>query len=284
MTFIEGVFATILFDLALFGTSNPLINGVIRLFTSLQNAWDKPFSSKLEAVSQVKEFATRLSIQQEPWIWEKPIEDYTSLNDFFSRTYQPSTLPALGDAKVVAPACCTMTRYNNDSDLRSLLIKGCDYRIEDIGLPASDIESYRQNLVFVGYLSPTDYHRVHSPFSGKCVHCKMEGIHKKSASVKFFGGKFNIMNENKRLVIILESGDTRVALIVIGGIGVDSIVYNPGLLGQSIAKGQELSSFRAGGSAFAMFSTAPIALTADFEKASSDCRHVEVQVGESLAN
>ena len=112
----------------------------------------------------------------------------------------------------------------------------------------------------------------------------MEGIDKKSASVKFFGAKFNILNENKRLVIVLDSGqDFKIALVVIGGIGVDSIVYND-MIGQQISKGQELAAFRAGGSAIAMFSTAPVKLTAEFEKASKGNAHVEVQVGESLAD
>jgi len=284
MTFMEAVFATILFDLALFGTSNPIINGIIRFFTSLQNSWDRPFSSKEDAVTQVTEFCKRLSIQQNPWIWEKSIEDYVSLNDFFSRTYAQSEFPSLGTASIVAPACCTLTRYNDDASMKSFLIKGCNYRIEDIGLPSEDIHLYRQHPVFVGYLSPTDYHRIHSPTTGKCTLCKMEGIHEKSASVKFFGGKFNILNSNKRVVIVIDSGNIKVGLIVIGGIGVDSIVYDSNITGQQITKGQELSAFRAGGSAIAMFSTAPIQFTPEFEGASKKHAHVEVQVGESLAD
>lgn len=286
MTFMEAVFATILFDLALFGTCNPLINTIIRIFTSLQNSWDKPFSSKDEAASQVTEFCERLSIQQSPWIWEKPKEDYTCLNDFFSRTFAPRHFPSIGEAKVVAPACCTITRYEDDDSLKSILIKGCKYEIESIGLPREDVHLYRKNSVLVGYLSPTDYHRVHSPLSGKCVHCKMEGLDRKSASVKFFGGKFNILNENKRLIIIVESEENgiKLALVVIGGIGVDTITFNPNILGQKIIKGQELSSFRAGGSAIALFSSAPIKYDPDFEQGSSCNRHVEVQMGESLGS
>jgi phosphatidylserine decarboxylase len=284
MTFMEAVFATILFDLALFGTSNPVINGIIRFFTSLQNSWDSQFLSQEDAFTQVTEFCERLSIQQNPWIWEKSKEDYTSLNDFFSRTFLRSEFPTLGSANIVAPACCTMTRYNDDASMKSLLIKGCSYRIEEIGLPSEDTHLYRQNPIFIGYLSPTDYHRIHSPMAGKCTVCKMEGIDKTSASVKFFGAKFNILNENKRLVIVLDSGqDFKIALVVIGGIGVDSIVYND-MIGQQISKGQELAAFRAGGSAIAMFSTAPVKLTAEFEKASKGNAHVEVQVGESLAD
>lgn len=92
------------------------------------------------------------------------------------------------------------------------------------------------------------------------MHCKMEGNDSPSASVKFFGGKFNLLNENKRLVVVLEeegrSHDDeeeeeeeplRVALVIIGGVGVNTITYDERMVGRAIAKGQELSAFRAGG-------------------------------------
>ena len=83
----------------------------------------------------------------------------------------------------------------------------------------------------------------------------MEGIDTPSASVKFFGGKFNLLNENKRLVIVLEEEDgknqedepLRVALVIIGGVGVNTITYDGQMIGKSFSKGRELSAFRAGG-------------------------------------
>ena len=117
MTYIEAVFATILFDLALFGTSNVFIKCIITLFTSFQNAWDRPFVSREDGVAQIKEFCSRLSIQQNPWIWEKKIEDYNSLNDFFSRTYSTNSFPKTGSTDLIAPACCTIAMYNNNADL-----------------------------------------------------------------------------------------------------------------------------------------------------------------------
>lgn len=285
MTFIEGVFATILFDLALFGTSNSFIQFIIRIFTHLQNSWDKPFHSPQVARTQIHEFCNRLSIQQSPWIWELPIHEYKCLNDFFSRAYAPSYFPPLGTDRIVAPACCTLTRFNDDATMTRILIKGCNYRLEDIGLPHEDVNDYKKNCVILGYLSPTDYHRVHSPIEGKCIHLMLEGRDTRSASVKFWGGKFNILNDNKRLVVVIEaSTGLRLALVIIGGIGVDTITYNSNMLGKYIAKGEEISTFRAGGSAIAMFTTQAIALSTSFSEASDNCMPVEVLVGESLAN
>ena len=83
----------------------------------------------------------------------------------------------------------------------------------------------------------------------------MEDAHSPSASVKFFGGKFNLLNENKRLVVVLEEDPShddgedplRVALVIIGGVGVNTITYDEKMIGKAIVKGQELSAFRAGG-------------------------------------
>ena len=275
MTLFEGVFATILFDMALFGTDNVIINGIISLFTSIQNSWDRSFVNEDIASTKVTDFCNRLNIQQEPWIWEKRKEEYTSLNDFFSRTYDSKYFPPIGSGRLVSPACCTIQCYNNDSDMKTVLIKGCDYEIGKIGLPEDDLEKYRMNKILIGYLSPKDYHRVHSPISvsalclfyvpsflpnthclvqGKVVHCKMEGINAPSASVKFFEGQFNLLNNNKRLVIVIEEKDDddgsidplRVAIAIIGGVGVNTITYGD-IMGKEVKKGDELSTFRAGG-------------------------------------
>jgi hypothetical protein len=36
-------------------------------------------------------------------------------------------------------------------------------------------------------------------------------------------------------------------LVIIGGVGVNTITYDERMVGRAIAKGQELSAFRAGG-------------------------------------
>lgn len=290
MTLFEGVFATLLFDLALFGTSNPLINGIIFLFTTIQNSWETPFKSKDEAEMKVSEFCNRLDIQQQPWVWEKKKGHYISLNDFFSRTYAPKYFPKIGAGRLVSPGCCKISSYNNDASMKSILIKGCDYDVAKIGLPEEDLQAFKNNLVLLGYLSPKDYHRVHAPITGKCVHCKMEGLDSPSASVKFFGGKFNLLNENKRLVIVFEEDGSqddeplRVALVIIGGVGVNTISYDDQMVGRNIQKGQELSTFRAGGSAFALFVSKPLDLVDPLRKAAEQSIHVEALVGETLAD
>ena len=171
MTLFEGVFATLLFDLALFGTSNVFINGIISLFTSIQNYWDAPFKSEGEAEEKIVEFCNRLDIQQDPWIWDAEIGRYSSLNEFFSRTYSPEHFPKIGTGRLVSPACCKILSYSNDEAMKSILIKGCDYDLARIGFPEEDLEAYGNNRVFLGYLSPKDYHRVHAPISVRVSFC-----------------------------------------------------------------------------------------------------------------
>jgi hypothetical protein len=170
MTLFEGVFATLLFDMALFGTSNKIINTIIKLFTTIQNSWDANFSSKEDGVKEITEFCTRLNIQQNPWIWEKSIEEYTSLNDFFSRTYSPNYFPEVQAGRLVSPACCKLISYPNNETMKRILIKGCDYELNKIGIPEEDLQRYSMNRVWLGYLSPKDYHRVHAPIQVSYLH------------------------------------------------------------------------------------------------------------------
>ena len=184
-------------------------------------------------------------------------------------------------------------------------MKGCEYAFEDIGFyPPEDFTAYAKNHVILGYLSPTDYHRFHAPMSGKCIYCKMEDADRQSASVKFFGGSFNILNKNKRLIIVLEEKNDngfktkkdhsvkRIALVIIGGVGVNTIVYKQAIVGEWIEKGSELGTFKAGGSAFCLFSNHPLKLDPKLQDGNrirmeqhvgEESRPMEVIYGESLA-
>eukprot|EP00980_Cylindrotheca_fusiformis_P005107 scaffold1083_cov114-Cylindrotheca_fusiformis.AAC.11 len=292
MTMVEAVFATLLFDLALFGTDNFFINAVIRAFTKFQNSWDRPFQSPEEATKEVSDFCARLQIQQDPWIWEKPIAEYKCLNDFFSRKY--SNPPTIGNDDIISPACSTITVQDNNKELTRLVVKGCDYALEAVGLyPSTDLAAYAKHHVFLGYLSPKDYHRFHAPVSGKCIYCSMKGVEVDSTSVKFFGGRFNILNKNKRLIVVLEAQKgRRVAIVIIGGIGVNTIEYDNRIMNRWVEKGTDLGTFRAGGSAFCLFSNHPLNLNSKLQykagrigefEASLDLP-MEVLFGESLAN
>lgn len=287
MTMVEAVFATMLFDLALFGTDNFFINFIIRAFTKFQNSWDKPFSSPEEAKKEITEFCERLQIQQEPWIWEKPITEYKCLNDFFSRRYADP--PAMGESAIVSPACSTITIHSDNEEFTRLVVKGCDYALKDVGLyPTEDLDAYSKNHVVLGYLSPKDYHRFHAPFSGTCIRCTMEDAEVDSASVKFFGGRFNILNKNKRLIVVLEDKQKRrVAMVIIGGIGVNTIEYDKTIQGKWVEKGTDLGTFRAGGSAFCLFSNTPLKIDSKLvqeKKEGGEDLPMEVLFGENLAN
>ena len=127
-----------------------------------------------------------------------------------------------------------------------------------------------------------------------------------------------MLNNNKRLVIVLEEeGEDkeeplRVALVIVGGVGVNTITYDDQMIGQRIDKRQEIAAFRAGGryviyrlltetnhcnlllahscdvlisccSAFALFTSKPMNLVQPLRKAAKDSIHVEAIVGETLA-
>ena len=133
---------------------------------------------------------------------------------------------------------------------------------------------------------------------GKIIHCQLEGVNELSASVKFFGGKFNLLNENKRLVVVIEEDEKsknddegeeddddplRVALVIIGGDGVNTITYEEHMLGTYIDIGDEISTFRAGGSAFALFTTKPLQYIEQLSSGGGDNSPVEALVGETIA-
>ena len=59
------------------------------------------------------------------------------------------------------------------------------------------------------------------------MHCSLEGKNSSSALVKFFGGRFNLLHNNKRLPIALEIENAiRVAFLIVGDIGINVIVFD----------------------------------------------------------
>jgi hypothetical protein len=66
----------------------------------------------------------------------------------------------------------------------------------------------------------------------------MEDEQALSTSVKFFDGKFNLLNDNKLLVVEIGAPE-------VGGVGVNTIVYDNKVIDATISKGDLVSTFRA---------------------------------------
>lgn len=96
---------------------------------------------------------------------EKPLDQYQSLSEFFSRKLRPGARPIEG--KVVAPCDGQMIRSGFVTEGQLIQAKGRSFSLKDFVPQNPWEENFLQGVFATYYLSPKDYHRVHAPVSGQ---------------------------------------------------------------------------------------------------------------------
>lgn len=177
---------------------------------------------------------------------EKPIEEYTCFNDFFTRHLKPGARP-VGDG-VVSPADGRLMLYLNAGADLPFPLKGATRNLRDVfgpvGTPEVPDGCYD---IAVIRLAPVDYHRFHFPCD-----CTTE------QPVSVLPGKYHSVNpialarypdvyaDNERQILRCETDFGPLWLVDVGAFGVGTIVQT--YQGDRHAKGDEKGYFKFGGS------------------------------------
>lgn len=153
---------------------------------------------------------------------------YPSLNSFFTRRLRPGVRPMSTEdpAAAVSPVDGVLSNFGPIVNDTLIQAKGREYRLGDL------VDSGAQRKVFEGghyatiYLSPRDYHRIHSPTSGRVTRVSYIPGHLfpvNSLAVRNIEELFAV---NERLISYLENpkmgrvGVVKVGATCVGRIGV----------------------------------------------------------------
>ncbi|KAF7683478.1 Phosphatidylserine decarboxylase proenzyme 2 [Astathelohania contejeani] len=173
---------------------------------------------------------------------ELELEEYKTLNEFFYRRLRVNARSAEDVTSLVSPADCRLIIYESVKMSQQLWIKGKEFSVfRLIGQPAN-VES-----ILVCRLAPPDYHRFHSPVSGKIVFIKkIEGDY---LSVHpFVVESTNVLTDNVRSIIKIETLQYgAVYVVAIGACMVGSVVITQ-KIGDMVNIMDELGYFKFGGS------------------------------------
>lgn len=196
-----------------------------------------------------------------------PIGGFVSFNDFFTRKIKTQYRP-LSDAKIVSPVDGKIVDYGIIDNEKKIFVKHNFYYLEDL---ISDYHNLNYNSYIIIYLSPRNYHRVHTPFS-----CKIN-------TVDYFPGTLfsvrnktvmkrdNVFCRNERIVINGSSENGNFCLVMVGAMIVGKIklsfddeiqtnikkgsriqkYYKPEII---IEKGEELGLFELGSTVILLMS------------------------------
>jgi phosphatidylserine decarboxylase len=188
-----------------------------------------------------------------------------------------------------SPADCRLTVFPTVDLAKKYWIKGNGFTLA--ALLGSDklASQFEGGSIVIARLAPQDYHRWHSPVTGKVnsitdIPGTYYTVNPQAINE---AGTLDVFCENKRSVMMIQRSGTGspVAVIAVGAMLVGSIRYNPGIqVNAEVRRGQCLGAFLYGGSTvIAVFPKAEAALDDDLVRNSTEqvCETL-VRVGDRI--
>jgi phosphatidylserine decarboxylase len=160
---------------------------------------------------------------------EKPLAEYDSIGEFFSRKLQRSARPIMGE--IVHPCDGVLIESGKIHESVMIQAKGKSFSLEKF-LPENPwLKEFKDGSFFTYYLAPHNYHRVHSPISGQILWSTLvpgELWPVNSWSVRNVDGLYVI---NERVVTGIETPKGKVIVVMVGATNVGSITmsYDPNI-------------------------------------------------------
>ncbi len=176
----------------------------------------------------LKSFARKYEIDVQEA--ECSLEEYASLHEFFTRRLRPGARPVASEADaVIAPSDGVVCDAGVVSAGKLLEAKGSVFSLSDLLASPALAARMEGGAYLVTYLSPRDYHRVHSPVSGRIqswTHIPGRLFPVGPRSVARECGLFAI---NERFVTVIDSPAGTTALVMVAAVGVGHITasYDP---------------------------------------------------------
>jgi phosphatidylserine decarboxylase len=162
---------------------------------------------------------------------EKPLADYAGFDEFFTRRLRPDARPIDPSAgRVVSPADGTVVDCGLVTAGKLIQAKGSLFDLATLLADEQSAARLDGGPYLITYLSPRDYHRVHSPVAGRVVgwhHIPGTLFSVNNESVRREPGLFI---RNERFVTLIETGDGGlVAVVMVAAIGVGHVTvsYDP---------------------------------------------------------
>jgi phosphatidylserine decarboxylase len=196
---------------------------------------------------------------------EKPIHEYSSLNDFFTRRLKAGMriLDQL-EHTVISPVDAMITGMGDIREGQNMIVKGQEYNVQELLNQSPRTVNYKNGKFIVLYLSPSDYHRIHTPVAGKIV--EKDAIPGKVYPVNEFGLRHmrKVLSRNERLVTYMAHPFGELAVVKVGALNVSSIRYaDP--LPHTLAKGVELATFEFGSTVVLLMETSTFRFRQDLK-------------------
>lgn len=181
-----------------------------------------------------------------------PLKSFPTLHDFFIRKLKEDARPIHTDElSVTSPVDAIIEDIGNIQPNAVVKVKGKIYSISEMLGSLEKATPYINGTYMVFYLSPSHYHRIHSPVNGK-VKDQWE-LGSKSYPVNKWGLKYGKypLSKNYRSITEVDIVNNQLAVVKVGAMFVNSIeLTHPN---EHLSKGQELAYFTFGSTVILLF-------------------------------
>ncbi len=160
---------------------------------------------------------------------ELNLKDYPSLNKFFTRALREGArVVDAGERTIVSPVDGTVSQFGEITDGRMIQAKGIFYTMEDLLDCPEFAPEFVDGSYIVIYLSPQDYHRIHSPFMGNVKGYSYSPGKLFMVNQIAVNGLHGLFPKNERLTTYLETKNGMIAVVKVGAtnVGKISVTYD----------------------------------------------------------
>ncbi|KAL4955416.1 phosphatidylserine decarboxylase-domain-containing protein [Aspergillus filifer] len=240
------------------------------------------------SAKRIRDFISFFNIDMSQFSPSDPSE-FKTFEDFFIRHHAPGTRPIYEEddpSSAVVVADSRVVVYEEVAESKKIWVKGEDFSLTNLVMDKRLGPQFGDGPVASFRLSPQDYHRYHSPVSGRIkVYRSMPGDYYEVDPLALRSG-VDILTRNARDYVVIETEEFgEVLFVAIGAsqVGTVEIHEKWQVPGAEIKKGDELGLFQFGGSSIIVaFQKGRIEFDEDLLKPSKHAVAVDVEVGMSL--
>lgn len=228
-------------------TNNRLNSYILKSFTK----------SKLSKVMN-KSFVKVFNIDEAEM--EKPLHHYGSLQELFVRNLKTDArIIDQHPESIISPVDGVLADIGLINEQCTFYVKNQDYHLIEMLGNDKRAEKYKEGTYLILYLSPSHYHRIHTPISGAIV--GRWALGNKSYPVNQLGLKLGKrpLSKNYRLITEVKMDNYKhYSIIKVGAMNVNCI--HPTNTNKEITKGEEIAYFSFGSTVILLFEKGTIQL------------------------
>ncbi len=180
------------------------------------------------------------------------IRNFQTLHELFVRRLKEEVRPINQENNsVVSPVDAVIEEIGEVLPSKEIIVKGKNYSIREMLGDEEVLKKYIGGTFLILYLSPSHYHRIHSPVSGTIT--KQWTLGKKSYPVNKLGLKYgkDTLSKNYRRITEIETDGKHTAMVKVGAMFVNSIELTH--QHEVLQKGEEMAYFTFGSTVILLF-------------------------------